>query len=340
MKKVNIQNINLDDGKDGLDFKMSLFNKEKYDKANFRTITTSTIVQLELTNTTNRNIPIKSIGLAIISDDETDSIYSPKIFEVASTLAADDTATFSFYAYEIKLIFGKTKREKGAFVINHGSNAHQYASTYIDGDRIEVMISDMETEDLGYNWSASDITRLNSMSSFNKATRQLKTDNSPVYTEMDIDKPGDALKISLAIFNDRIFTSNQKEVKSKTIAELKIENLSGMELDIQNPLLLIKDDPAKGMTLRVYSSSKLAEQFPIAIGAGDELSLFYDSESINDLLDDSIGEDVVFLVKDIYDNSYPTKKIEGDDIENAIAEHNEHASGITKREVFEFDLEM
>ena len=61
---------------------------------------------------------------------------------------------------------------------------------------------------------------------------------------------------------------------------------------------------------------------------------------MNDLLDDSIGEDVVFLIKDIYGHSYPTKKIEGNDIENAIAEHNENATGITKREIYSFDLAL
>lgn len=53
---------------------------------------------------------------------------------------------------------------------------------------------------------------------------------------------------------------------------------------------------------------------------------------MNDLFDDSNGEDVVLLVKDIYGYSYPNKKIEGHDIENVIAEHNENATGITKRE--------
>ncbi len=339
MKKVNIKNITIDDGKDTIDFKMILFNVEKYDKANFRTITTSTIAQIEITNTKSREMTIENIGLAVLSDQETDIIYAPKSLPSGSNLKKGDSTTFSFYAYEIKLIFGKSKNEKGAFVINYGHKNNQYSSSYIDGDTIERLIADLESEDIGYNWSASNITRLNSMCTFDKATQVQKKDNSQI-TEMEIDKPGDALKISLAIFNDRIITADQKEVKSKTIAELKIENISGMELDIQNPLLLIKDDSTQSTKLRVYTSSKLAAQFPISIGADDELSIFYDSESMNDLLDDSIGEDVVFLVKDIYGYNYPTKKIEGDDIENAISEHNENATGITKREIYSFDLEL
>jgi hypothetical protein len=215
MKKVNIKNITIDDGENRIDFEMNLFNVEKYDKANFRTITTSTIAQIEITNTKSREVNIENIGLAVLSDQETDIIYSPKSFPSGLILKKGDCATFSFYAYEIKLIFGKSKNEKGVFVINYGQKDNQYSSSYINGDTIERLIADLESEDIGYNWSASDITRLNSMCTFDKATQVLKKDNSLI-SEMDIDKPGDALKISLTIFNDRIITAEQKEVKSKS----------------------------------------------------------------------------------------------------------------------------
>lgn len=78
MKKVNIQNVNIDSVKDGVDFKMILYNTEKYDPQNLRTITTNTVLELEIINNKDIEIIIDSIGLGIIENDNVHKIFCPK----------------------------------------------------------------------------------------------------------------------------------------------------------------------------------------------------------------------------------------------------------------------
>jgi len=178
MKKVNIKNIEIDQQNDGIDIKMSLYNVQKYDRANFRTITANTILELEITNNRKSNLIVNSIGLGIIQSNELIKIFAPKKHSEKKEIANGQKATYFFHAYEIKLIFGRYKREEGIFLINTPKDDDYFYSSKISGDKLEQMISEMEDDDIGYNWGSLKITRLNQENEYDSVTRKLTYDYS------------------------------------------------------------------------------------------------------------------------------------------------------------------
>lgn len=339
MKKVRIQDINIDAQHDGVDIKMMLYNVEKYDKVNFRTITANTILELQITNKRKSKINITSIGLGIFIGEQISEIFTPQKFKLGKELSENETMTYFFYAYEIKLIFGRFKKEKGVFMINTPNHDNYFISSPIEGDRLEKMILEMEEDEMGYNWGSSEIIRLNEVKKYDPIEGNIVLDYSHHYSELNVDSIDDSLTITLVIFNDR-FLDKGNEVKSKTIAELRVENQNELPIDILNPILFIKDENANKDKVQGYISVELSEQFPKTIDSGGELIILYDSESIDNLIEDLKGEEVMFLIKDIYGNQYHTNKIDGDALEKVIDEHNINSTTISKKKIFKFDKKI
>lgn len=337
MKKINIQNVNIDDVKDGVDFKMILYNTEKYDPQNLRTITTNTVLELEIINNKDTEINIDSIGLGIVENDNVHKIFCPKTSIPKRILAKNESVSFSFYAYEIRLIFGRYKKEKGRFILNTPYSGQYYYSSSIDGDKLERMVAEMEDEEMGFNWGAANILRLNKEYKYDFGLENFAIDKSRYYSELDVDLAGDGVKISLAFFNDRILDKENSEIKSKTILKLEIRNLNDLSIDIKNPILLIKTFDTKKGNVKGYVSSELKVKFPVEISKEENFEVLYDTDSIDDLLNDSIGEKVIFLVEDVYGTKYYTEKISGDNLEKLIDEHNLNTSSVSTKKIYAFD---
>jgi len=339
MKKVRIQDIKIDNQHDGIEFKMMLYNVEKYDKVNFRTITANTILELQIINNRKSKISIESIGLGIFIDEQISTVFTPQKFESSKELNENGKVTYFFYAYEIKLIFGRFKEEKGIFMINTPNHNDYFISSTIDGDKLEQMILEMEEDEMGYNWGSAEIVRLNKVKKYNPVEGNLTLDYSHHYSELAVDSTDDFLKITLVVFNDR-FLEKGNEVKSKTIIELRIENQNQLPIDILNPILFIKDKNAIIDKVKGYISSELSEQFPKTINNNDQLIILYDSESVDSLIENLKGEEVIFLINDIYGMQYRTDKISGDALEKVIDEHNINSATISKKKIFKFDKKV
>lgn len=195
----------------------------------------------------------------------------------------------------------------------------------------------MEDEEMGFNWGTSTILRLNKEYNYDFGSESFATDKSRYYSELDIDVDGDGVKISLAFFNDRILDKQNLEIKSKTILKLDVKNLNDLSIDIKNPIFLIKTFDTEVGNVTGYVSSELEAKFPVEVSQEESFEILYDTDSIDELLDDSIGEKVIFLIEDVYGTKYCTEKISGDNLEKLINEHNLNTSSISKKKIYTFD---